>query len=375
MSIEPYREKWTGTMTDRERFNRQMHYEAVDRCFNWEFGYWEENFGQWPMFAENGISNNVQARAFLNFDVKKDLVSAWIHPEFEEKVVEDRGDTKIVMNNEGLLAEVAKDGHGTIPHYIKSSITKPDDWKRIKEERFRRDDPVRKVDVAALQREHPADRDYLLIISAGSMIGKVRNLLTFEGLAYAMADYPEMVEDMVETCCVLVEDFLDAVLGQVEIDCAGGWEDICFKSGPIVSVDFFKNVVVPRYQRISKKLRAAGIDFWFTDCDGDIRPLAKLFLEGGINGMFPFEVNGSGHPGDFLREYGPAMRIMGGVDKMALGAGREAIKKHLESLAPWVERGGFIPFVDHLCPPNVKQEDYLYYLDLKEQMFGMKAGG
>ena len=39
-------------------------------------------------------------------------------------------------------------------------------------------------------------------------------MLTFEGLAYAIYDYPDMVEDMVETACVLVEDELDQVLGE-----------------------------------------------------------------------------------------------------------------------------------------------------------------
>ena len=50
---------------------------------------------------------------------------------------------------------------------------------------------------------------------------------------------------------------------------------------------------------------------------------------------------------------------------------KAAIKSYLDALVPWVERGGYIPFCDHRCPPNVKPEDYLYYLDLKEQMFGM----
>ena len=45
----------------------------------------------------------------------------------------------------------------------------------------------------------------------------------------------------------------------------------------------------------------------------------------------------------------------------------------MKTLVPLVERGGYIPFCDHRCPPDVKEEDYLYYLDLKEQMFGMKA--
>jgi hypothetical protein len=51
MTITPCRPKWKGTMTDRERFNRQMHYQPVDRCFNMEFGYWDENFTEWPLFV------------------------------------------------------------------------------------------------------------------------------------------------------------------------------------------------------------------------------------------------------------------------------------------------------------------------------------
>jgi uroporphyrinogen decarboxylase len=73
-----------------------------------------------------------------------------------------------------------------------------------------------------------------------------------------------------------------------------------------------------------------------------------------------------------LDKYGKELRIMGGVDKMKLGQGREAIQTYLESLVPLVKRGGFIPFCDHRCPPNVKEEDYIFYLDLKEELFGMK---
>ena len=59
------------------------------------------------------------------------------------------------MNGDGLMAEVPLDGHDTIPHYIKASVVTPEDWKRAKEERFRRDDPVRRVDVEAIRRHHP----------------------------------------------------------------------------------------------------------------------------------------------------------------------------------------------------------------------------
>ena len=372
MSILPCRPKWKGTMTDRERFNRQMHYQSVDRSFNMEFGYWNENFTEWPLFAENGITNNGEADIFFNFDrIAGASGRVWIHPPFENKVIEDREDKQIVMNNDGLLAEVSKDGHSSIPHYTKASIVTPDDWKQCKAERFRLDDPARIIDVEALLAQHPNDRDYPLGVNCGSMIGKVRDMLTFEGLAYAVYDYPDMVEDIVETSCRLVEHSLDQLLPHVDFDYASGWEDICFNHGPIVSVDFFEKVVFPRYRRIGDKLHAAGVDIWYTDCDGDVRPLIPGFLEAGINCLFPYEVNSCVHPKVLLDEYGKDLRIMGGIDKLEMIKGKEAIKAYLESVVPFVERGGYIPFCDHRCPPDVTPDNYLYYLDLKEEMFGI----
>ncbi|MBU4199964.1 MAG: hypothetical protein KKG09_01845 [Verrucomicrobia bacterium] len=374
MTIKPCRQKWKGTMTDRERFNNQMHYKPVDRCFNMEFGYWLENFKLWPLFVENNVTNNTEADIFFNFDEFKVIGgNVWLAPLFPQSVVSENDTSKIIMNGDGLLAEIPKDGHDTIPHFMKASVVTPDDWKRCKAERMRRDDPARKVDFKALKTAHPLTRNYPLGVSCGSMIGKIRDMLTFEGLAYAVYDYPDMVEDMVETCCTLVEDFLDQVLAHIDFDFASGWEDICFKNGPIVSVDFFKNVVTPRYKRIHRKLKAAGIDIWYMDCDGDVRPILPYFMEGGINCLFPFEVNGCAHPAVLLKEYDKDLRIMGGVDKLELGKGPKAIQAYLKTLIPLVERGGYIPFCDHRCPPNVKPEDYLYYLDLKEQMFGLAA--
>ncbi len=374
MPITPCRAKWAAVMTDRERFNRQMHYQPVDRCFNMEFGYWDENFHEWPLFVDNGITNNAEADLFFNFDrIAVIGGKVGLSPAFAHEVVGQTATTRIIRNPDGLLAEVPLDGHDTIPHYMKSSIETPDDWARVKAERYRVDDPARIVDIEALKARHGDDRDYPLGVDCGSMIGKVRDMLTFEGLAYACYDYPDMVEDMVEIQCVMVEHFLDQVLDHFEFDYASGWEDICFKNGPIVSAPFFRDVVMPRYKRIDAKLKAHGIDLWYTDCDGDVRPILPYLLEGGINCLFPFEVNSCSHPGELLDRYHGQLRIMGGVDKIELAKGRDAIQAYLDSLAPYVERGGYIPFVDHRCPPNVHPDDYLYYLDLKEQMFGLKS--
>jgi len=372
--IKPCRPKWAGTMTDRERFNRQMHYKSFDRTFNMEFGYWAENYKIWKMFTDNRIEHEHEANIYFNFDRIGGVGGhLWMHPNFESKMVEDRGHTKIYQNGDGLLAEVPADGHDTIPHYIKSAIETPDDWKKVKAERFRVDDPVRIVNTSDWTTRYPADRDYPLGIGMGSMIGLIRNMLTFEGLAYACYDYPEMVEDMVETVCQLSEHFLDQALGKgVQFDYACGWEDICFKNGPIISVDFWERVIIPRYERIGRRLAKHGIDLWYIDCDGDVRPLMPGFLKAGVNCLFPYEVNSCVHPGKLLDEYGKELRIMGGIDKLEMIKGKRAIDDYLKSVARLVERGGYIPFCDHRCPPDVKEEDYIHYLDRKEEMFGLK---
>ena len=136
--IHPIRQKWKGAMTDRERFHAQMHYQPFDRTFNMEFGYWDENFQLWKMFRENGIRSNAEADIFFQFD-RFCVIGGmnWMNPPFPGEVVREEGDKLIVQNSDGLLAEVPKDAHDTIPHYLKSSIETPDDWKKVKAERFR----------------------------------------------------------------------------------------------------------------------------------------------------------------------------------------------------------------------------------------------
>jgi uroporphyrinogen decarboxylase len=335
-----------------------------------EFGYWEENFHQWSGFVDNGITSNEEADVFFNFDSVEWFVPEWMVPPMEEIVIEERETTKIVRNSEGIICEMPKDGHSTIARCIGSSINSPEDWEEVKRQHFNPESPERRHDITALQQRFPDDRVVPLGLHCGSMIGRVRNMLTAEGLAYAIYDHPLMVEDMIETCCILVEQDLDQVLPHVKFDFAGGWEDICFNNGPLVSVSFFERVIVPRYKRISERLRRHGIDVWYTDCDGDIRPLLPDFLDAGLNCMFPFEVSCCGHPGELLNEYQGELLILGGVDKMQITLGEPAIRNYLESLVPFVEKGGFIPFCDHRCPPTVSWDNYLRYLDIKQELFG-----
>ena len=89
------------------------------------------------------------------------------------------------------------------------------------------------------------------------------------------------------------------------------------------------------------------------------------WLRGGINCMFPIEAAHT-DPRKLRNDYGNEVLLLGGVDKRALIAGREAIDRELEKLRPLVGRGGYLPCVDHRVPPDVSYANYLYYLEKKK---------
>ena len=142
-----------------------------------------------------------------------------------------------------------------------------------------------------------------------------------------------MVEDMVETYCLLIEDFLDQVLPHIDFDFAGLGRYLLQQRVSRIG-RFLQECCCPKIQADKQKLRAAGIDLWYTDCDGDIRALLPHFLEGGINCMFPFEVNGCSHPAELLNEYGKELRIMGGGQNETHRR-QGSNKSYLETLVRW----------------------------------------
>ena len=382
-------------MTNRERILAVLNYQPYDRLPLVHFGFWRETLDKW---AEEGHITREQAEKHgdgnledkiigtkLGFDANYQSMfypNAFLAPGFEPEVLEELTDgVKKVRNGDGVIV-LEKPGAGSIPAEIDHLLKDRSSWEQHYRHRLQfSEDRVRDAHVWTGETSLPwtkggldflrnDDRDYLYGLHCGSLFGNIRNILGVTGASYLFAEddalFTEIIDAVGELCYRCVKMALES---GAKFDFGHFWEDICFKNGPIVSVDFFREVVMPRYKRINAKLKKHGIDLWYTDCDGDVRPILPFFLEGGINCLFPFEVMGCAHPAELLNRY-PELRIMGGVDKIELAKGPEAIKRYLDTLVPLVERGGYIPFCDHRCPPNVKVEDYLYYLKLKQEMFG-----
>lgn len=196
----------------------------------------------------------------------------------------------------------------------------------------------------------------------------------FENFCYAVAGDPTFIEEMVNHLADLTSKVIAPAIKDVQFDVAHFWEDIAFNAGPMVSPAFFERVVYPCYARITERLREHGVDFVFVDCDGKIDDLVPLWLDAGVNMMFPLEQNGGADPNKLRKQYGRRLLLSGGVDKTKLTAGKAAIDEELKRLEPVIRDGGYVPHIDHRCPPDVSYDDYLYYVRAKRSMCGIPGG-
>jgi uroporphyrinogen decarboxylase len=123
-----------------------------------------------------------------------------------------------------------------------------------------------------------------------------------------------------------------------------------------------RRVMVPRWKKLTSFLREHGVTVLVVDCDGNLDEFLPLVLEGGINGVLPFEVAAGNDIHAARRRYGKDLILFGGIDKRALAAGPEAIDRELERVArPLLAQGGYFPILDHYAPPDISFGNYLYY--------------
>lgn len=362
-------------MNHRERFLRTLHFEPVDHVPDEEFGYWDNTLTLWhEQGLPREINSNERADVYFGFAPRGHVpVHQSLLPGFERRVLEDRGDHVLIQDEHGATCEIHRSGQDSIPHFLDFLLKGREEWERDFRPRLDPDDPRRLPDSqwwGDLKRQWDG-RDYPVGIGIGSLYGWMRDWMGFERAAMMVHDDPGLVEEIMEQITQVVIGTIEWAAPQVQLDFGAGWEDMCFNMGPMISPAAFERLMVPRYRRIADTLHRHGVDIIYTDCDGNINHLVPLWLKAGVNTMFPVEVAGGTDPIALRDRHGKELLLIGGVNKRALIAGKEAIRKEIARIAPHVNQGGWIPHVDHRVPADVTFENYLYYLAHKRDAFGI----
>ncbi len=349
-------------MTHRERFLATMRYEPVDRVPFRGFGAWPETIERWKREGYDPDHPPFQQDPWIGF-------AHWFfpNPPFERTIVEEDEHTRTFINPEGILMRERKDAPASsMPQFLRFPVQTREDFRRFWAERMRPDLAARIGPDWTQRLDGYRDRDRPLVIIAdrwGGFFGPLRNLLGVEELCTRFYTEPAFVEEMMDATV----DFIIAMMGQIldhtSIEFFGFWEDMAYKTGPLIGPDLVRKYMLPRYKRVVEFLRGRGVEFFSLDSDGDISSLVPVWLDAGINIIYPFEVQCGMDVNRFRREYGKELRMCNGIDKRAVATGREAIDAEIARVTPLIREGGYIPGPDHSFPPDVPFANYCYYCE------------
>ena len=359
-------------MTPAERMRATYEMKPVDHLVRREFYIWPETIERWKT---EGLPEDYDAQNLFQFDppgmIDVGLDLGWCEPPFmpayEERIVEDQGDTEIIQDSAGRWLRVFKGRrHGFMPDYMKHPVTCMKDWEEGVVRRLDPTTPERYMYLAK-QADQTASRQASegLMVRQGMVGGYMylRALMGPEDLLTAFCTQPELIHAMMRQWAEVMDAGLSRVQYRVELDELAIGEDICYCKGLLISPEMWREFLLPYYKEVVDRARERQTRklYFNVDTDGWADPAVPLYLELGMDVMDPWEV-ASGCDVVKAAEQWPQLVMTGGIDKRVLAEDKAAIDKHLEYIIPAMRaRGGYIPTCDHGVPDNVSLENYMHY--------------
>ena len=291
-------------------------------------------------------------------------------PDFGTTILEEDSKYQVIRRPEGEVVRIFKNiPPPSMPHWIRYPLQSRDDWNDYKR-KLDPDTPERLPQNFTRLAETYSRRDYPLGMWLGGTYGYMRNWWGVERISVMFYDDPALIEEMIECLTHLALGLLKRVLAAgVQLDWVMFWEDMDYKTGPLISPEMFKRYCVPFYKKVMEKVHDAGIPVVMVDSDGDIREIIPLWLDVGVYIMHPMEVAAGMDVVEMRKQYGKSIGFFGGIDKRALAGTREQIKTEVApKLEYYFGDGGFIPACDHAIPPDVSFDNYLYYRELVREV-------
>ncbi len=384
-------------MNDRQRILAVLNYQPYDRLPVVHFGFLGDTLKRWegeghidlqamPPIGDASVGEDELSRR-LGFDCNYHRVFApdsRLDPPFERRVLEvlPEGHRKVLTGTGAIVVE--SDDNQSISPHVDHILKDRRDWEREFLPRLRfAADRVSGVGVNCGGRMcgfEEGGREYLrrpdrpthILMHCGSLYGVLRDYLGIENLCYLLADDEGLVDEMIRVNADLCYQCTEAALASgVGFDLGHFWEDIAFKNGPLVNPAVLAAKVGPHYRRIVDLLQRHGLGLVSLDCDGQIDSLVPVWLEVGINVMFPIEVGtwqASFEP--WRKQYGRELRGVGGMDKRVFSRGYAAVDAEIERLKPLVDLGGYLPCPDHRIAADARWENVQYYCEGLRRSFG-----
>ncbi|MCK9356272.1 MAG: hypothetical protein M0R22_03860 [Dehalococcoidia bacterium] len=295
-----------------------------------------------------------------------------IVPQYDTTTLEEGDEHVVIVNAGGQKLRASKLHPEKMPMYLDFPVKDRATWEEYK----KRLDPATPerwpVDWSAYA-QRINSKDEPVMLNVGGLFGFIREWMGTERVLYLVYDDPVLFEDMMEHMTSLQEEVVKRVLADIRVDCAMYWEDMCFKTGPLISPKMFKRFMVPRYKRVTELLHKAGVNSIFVDSDGNLNALIPLWLEAGVNGFWPLECAAGNDAVALRKQYGNDIILAGNMDKRAFLKGEDVLRAEVMLKAPFLlQSGGYFPSLDHLVPPDVPFTMYQLFINLLREVAGLE---
>ncbi len=315
-------------------------------------------------FPSQGFALDYDVKDYFDMDNQQNVVCAehLFYPQFTPVVVDE--DEKYIdyIDLDGCKRRFSK-AQQVIPSGLDWPIKDWETWSKLKSERMSMDNikdrlPSNWKEIA----DKYKNRDFPLALGGYpcGIFGTLTHLVGYENLFMFYYDKPDLIKDILERLTDIWIALWEEVLSYTDVDLCNLWEDISSGTGSMLSPAIIREFVLPYYKKISGFLKSKKIKTFLVDTDGDCNELVPMFIESGVTGMYPMEVS-AGMDVISLRKRYPDFLLMGGIPKLDIQYGTKKIDEILEPVAWLLKQGGFIPFGDHLIPPEVGWSEFKYY--------------
>jgi hypothetical protein len=362
-------------MKTRERFHATCSFERPDRPIRREtVGFFKETLARWRAegVPETVVDEIFSAPPYFGFDSLSWLpipgdaaYNPGFWPIFEERVIREEGDYIVKVDQAGKTVRVMADGRSTIPQELDHPVKTLSDFEEIKW-RLDPETPGRfteLLDVMIGLATAQGDDTINTIVMCG-LFGTYRHLLGLVGLSVALKRDQALLRAIAERWVFMHEALMKRIHERCAVDLVYFWEDMSYKNGPMISPKAFGEFMSPYYRRLIDSVKAdTDIRVFGVDSDGNLDLLIPLFLDVGVNFFLPFEVQ-AGMDIRKVREEYPRLVIWGGLDKRVLAGDAKGTRRMVDDFVPqMLERGGYIPAIDHVVPPDVSLKSWLEFLE------------
>lgn len=305
-------------------------------------------------------------------------VSQKMIPEFEEKIIEQKENSRIVQDWKGNICEIGNEFG--LEHlrkaidfctrrWIKCPVESRNDWEDMKG-RYNANDPARFPRNMSEISKAAKERDWFMEVQFNGPFWQLREWLGFENLCMMLHDDPDFIREMIVFWEEFVSRLLEKTLEHVVPDSIYISEDMAYKCFSMISPAMTREFLLPTWKRWGDLVKQAGVPVYAMDSDGFVGELIPLWIEAGINVCDPVEVAAGNDINAFRKEFGQKMAFRGGVDKRAIAKGGQTIVDEIGRILPVIKSGGYMPSCDHGVPADVSWPNYVRYTGLLAKACG-----